>query len=272
MEHRLLKPGEPGYPRRLTERLGTAAPVLHYHGPLQLLDRFTLAVAAADAIPARAFLATNELLFTIRDYALNYVGGWHSVMETEIFRLALYRRNDPQRLRSLTLCSARGLDHETWDRILADRFGEKGPFTGFPEKEEYYRRARDGEILVLSAVDPPVEKFTRDHILTRNWIACALADVVLIPFSAKGTKTYELCERVVSAGLRVFTTDCPENADLHALGIPAFCRGDVGPFLQGLGAATTGEPPFREPSPDEAARIESARPDEKSQQATLWKR
>ncbi|MDI7268072.1 MAG: hypothetical protein QME96_08765, partial [Myxococcota bacterium] len=269
MEHRILKPGKRGYPRRLIERLGDAAPVLHGHGPLKLLDRFTLAVAASDEIPGRAMLATNDLLFTIRDYALNYSGGWHSVMETEIFRLALYRRNDPRGLRSLTLGSARGLDHESWDRILADRFGEKGPFTGFPEKEEYYRRARDGEILVLSAADPSAEKFTLESILTRNWVACLLADVIFIPFAARGTKTYTLCERVLTTGIPIFTSDCPENADLFALGIQAYRRRDVGRFLEQIGASTTGEPVFPKAAAPPPAPILAAST-EPPKQASLW--
>ncbi|MEW6074512.1 MAG: hypothetical protein AB1726_18195 [Planctomycetota bacterium] len=269
MEHQVLRPGEPGYPRRLIERLDAAAPVLHRHGPLKLLDRFTLAVAASDEIPGRAILATNDLLFTIRNYALNYVGGWHSVMETEIFRLALYRRNDPGALRSLTLCSARGLDRETWDRILADRFGETGPFTGFPEKEEYYRRARDGEILVLSAADPSAEEFTFESILTRNWIACLLADVIFIPFAAKGTKTYILCERLLASGIPIFTSDCPENTDLFALGIRPYGRRHVGRFLEQLGASTTGERPFPEAAEAPSAPILPAST-EPPKQALLW--
>ncbi len=243
MEYRTLNPGDRLYPRRLVERLADLAPVLHYHGPLKLLKRFTFAVAATDEIPGAAMVATNELLFTIRDYAMNYAGGWHSVMETEIFRLALYRKHDPLGLRSVTLCSARGLQHETWDRILLDRFGD-GPLSGFPEKEEYYRRVREGELLVLSAAESSTEEFTRENILARNLLAAALSDVVFIPFAARGTKTYELCERVLDLRIPVFTSACPENADLHALGIPVFRRKDVGRFLEGLGAARTGEPPF----------------------------
>lgn len=252
MEYQVLKSGDHGYPKRLTERLGADAPVLYYHGPLKLLDRFTLAVAASDLIPAQAMMAANQLLFTIREYGINYIGGWHSVMETEIFRLALYRRNDPRYIRSLALFSARGLEHESWEGFLADRFGAKGPFTGFPEKEEYLRRAHEGELLVLSVTEPGLKKMTRANILARNLAACALADVVFIPFAEKGTKTYALCKRVVEKNIPIFTAECAENKDLYDLGIPACRRENVGEFIEKLGASTEGKSPFpqtNEPRP-----------------------
>lgn len=244
MEYQVLKPGDPAYPRRLIERLGGEAPTLYYHGPLKLLNRFTLAVAASDLIPAQAMMAANQLLFTIREYGINYIGGWHSVMETEIFRLALYRKNDPRYLRSLTLFSARGLEHESWEGFLADRFGAKGPFTGFPEKEEYLRRAREGELLMLSVTEPGLNKMTRPNILGRNFTACALADAAFIPFAEKGTKTYALCKQIVEKGISVFTAECAENKDLYDLGIPAYRRENIGDFLEKLGTSTVAESPF----------------------------
>ena len=244
MEYQVLKPGDDAYPARLRERLNGDVPALYYHGPLKPLNRFTLAVAASDLIPAQAMLAANQLLFTIRDYGINYIGGWHSVMETEIFRLALFRKNDPRYIRSLTLFSARGLEHEDWEGFLADRFGERGPFTGFPEKEEYLRRVREGELLMLSVTEPSLKKMTRENILTRNFIACALAHAVFIPFAEKGTKTYILCKRVLEKGIPVFTAECTENKDMYDLGIPAFKRENIGAFLEKLGASIAAEPPF----------------------------
>lgn len=244
MEYQILKPGEASYPSRLIERLGPEAPVLWHYGPLKLLDRFTIAVAASDLIPAQAMLATNQLLFTIREYGLNYIGGWHSVMETEIFRIALDRRNDSHGIKSLTMFSARGLDHESWEGFLADRFGEKGPFTGFPEKEEYLRKAQAGELLVLSLAEPSLKKMTHTNIMARNLAACALADVAFIPFAEKGTKTYTLCKRVLEKGIPVFATECAENKDLVELGIPTLNRKSVGEFLEKLGASVSGESPF----------------------------
>lgn len=244
MEYQVLKPGERGYPSRLVERLGTEAPPLWYQGPLKLLDRFTIAVAASDLIPAQAMLATNQLMFTIRDYGLNYIGGWHSVMETEIFRIALDRKSDRHGTRSVTMFSARGLDHESWDNFLGDRFGAKGPFTGFPEKEEYLRKAREGELLVLSLTEPSLRKMTRANVMARNAAACALANIVFIPFAEKKTKTYVLCKRILDKRIPIFATECAENGDLVELGVPTFNRKSVGTFLEQHGASVSVEPPF----------------------------
>lgn len=259
MDYQTLKPGDTGYPQRLIQRLGAQVPVLYSHGPLALLDRFTLAVAASDLIPGRAMLATNQLLFTIRDYGINYIGGWHSVMETEIFRLALYRRNDPRCIRSLTLFSARGLEHEDWKRFLADRFGERGPFTGFPEKAEYLRCAVNDQLLILSITEPSLKKMTRANILGRNFTACAVADAVFIPFAEKGSKTYRLCKQVLAKGIPIFTTGCEENQALFELGIQGFQRNNVGEFLEILGATIHATPAF--PQPVEPVRVTLVAPD-----------
>ncbi len=249
MEHTVLKKGSPGYPARLQERLGDKAPDrIHTHGPLGLLNRFTLAVACSDTITGLGLRATNQLLFTIREYEFNYVGGWHSVMETEIFRLGLFRPNT-----TVTLFSAKGLTHETYESYLKDRFYP--PLDDFPERDEYFRRAQANELLVLSAVDPSTSRTTRRNVVERNLLACALGDAVFIPFGPKGTKTYRLAVQVAKMGWPVFTLDDELAKDLHLLGIPGFSRSSVGDFLEELGAHLALEP--REP---ETEQLTSDRP------------
>jgi hypothetical protein len=256
MEFETLNIGDPRYPRKLSERLGTEAPPLYFHGPLKLLDRFTMAVIAGDQIPGQAMLATNDMLFKIREYALNYIGPWHSVMETEIFRLALDTPTDEQRRRSLTICTARGLSRENWDNFLGDRFGYEGPFTGFPQKEEFFRRAREEELLWFSITDPQQKRFERRNILMRNRVACALADVVFVPFSEKGAKTFITVKQVLEDKVPIFTCQyAPDketdvNKDLFALGIPSYPRKTVGQYLESLGARKDAPPPFIPPKPE----------------------
>ncbi len=244
MEYEALIPADPRYPRRLLERLGGGAPTLYFNGPLKLLGRFTMAMIAADLSPAHAVMSANDMLFKIREYALNYIGPWHSVYETEVFRLAIDTPTDPERRRSLALFTARGLARETLDNFLGDRFGYSGPFTGFPQKEEFCRRAKAGELLWLSITEPNTLRFLRENILLRNWIACALADVVFVPYSDKKSKTYQTVKLVVEAGIPVFTVEHAICRDLHALGIPAYTRKTVGRFLESLGARTDAPPPF----------------------------
>ncbi len=224
--------------------MGENAPTIYYDGPLELLQRFNMGVVCSDLCPGQCMVEANQLLFTIREYAMNYIGGWHAVMETEIFRLAMDRPTDPDNTRSLTMLTARGLERENWDDFLNDRFGYEGPFRGFPQKEEYYRRAREGEILVLSITPPAQKRMERRNIMLRNLLTCVLSDVVFVPGAEKGSKTYTVCKRALALGVPIFTVNAQENSDLMALGIPTFTRRTVGKLLESLGAEKGGTSPF----------------------------
>ena len=229
MEYKTITPKDENYPKKLKERLSLNCPNLYYCGPLEFLDRFTMAVISADSIGGLGLMATNQVLFTIREYAMNYIGAWHSVMETEIFRLGLFRKNT-----AVTLFSAKGLAVETFDSFLLDRFYP--PMDKFPEREEYFRRAKNGELLILSVVDPNQKRQLRKNIIERNWIACNLADIVFVPYGVKGSKTYTVAKKIIEAKIPIFTTESEENKDLHKLGIPRFNRKSVKDFLEEKGA------------------------------------
>jgi predicted Rossmann fold nucleotide-binding protein DprA/Smf involved in DNA uptake len=230
MEFRIITQDDSKYPHKLTERLGDKRPGrIYYSGPLEFLDRFTMAVISADSISGLAMMETNQVLFTVREYEMNYIGSWYSVMETEIFRLGLFRKNT-----TVTLFSAKGLQAETFESFLRDRFYP--PLHEFPERDEYFRRAKEGELLILSVSNPDETRQLRKNIMERNWIACVLSDVVFIPYGPKGSKTYTMAKRIVDANIPVFTIDSDECRDLHKLGIPGFNRKTVKDFLKDRGA------------------------------------
>jgi len=163
MEYQLLRPGDGEYPSQLSSRLGGDAPqILYYAGPLGNVRRFTMAVLSADSIPASAMMEANQLLFTLREYEMNYIGSWHSVMETEIFRLGLFRKNV-----TVTLFSAKGLGKESYESFLKDRFSP--PLHEFPERDEYFRRVGEGEVLILSVTPPDMGRTVRKNVMARNW-------------------------------------------------------------------------------------------------------
>jgi len=230
MEYKIITPNDSVYPQKLIKRLGDKCPDrIYYNGPLELLDRFTMAVISADSITGQAMNDTNQILFTVREYEMNYIGGWHSVMETEIFRLSLFRKNT-----TTTLFSAKGLRNETFKSFLRDRFYP--PLHEFPEEDEYWRRAENNELLMLSISDPDETRHLRKNIMERNWIACALADIVFIPYGPKGSKTYTMAKRIAKLDLPIFTNDSDECKDLHDIGILGFNRKTVGAFLEDKGA------------------------------------
>jgi len=160
---------------------------------------------------------------------MNYIGSWHSAIETEIFRLSLFRKNT-----TTTLFSAKGLQAETFDSYLLDRFYP--PLHEFPERDEYFRRAKTGEMLMLSVSNPEETRQLRKNIMERNWTSCMLADIVFIPYGPKGSKTYTMAKRISKENIPIFTIDHEESKDLHELGIPGFNRKTVKAFLEDHGA------------------------------------
>jgi len=230
MEYRVITPDDSEYPQKLIERLGDKCPdKIYYSGPLELLDHFTIGVICSDKSGGIVLIETNQILFTVREYEMNYVGSWHSVIETEIFRLSLFRKNT-----TTTLFSAKGLQAETFNSYLLDRFYP--PLHEFPERDEYFRRAKTGEMLILSVSNPEETRQLRKNIMERNWISCVLADIVFIPYGPKGSKTYTMAKRISKENIPIFTIDHEESKDLHELGIPGFNRKTVKAFLEDQGA------------------------------------
>jgi len=231
MEYQILTPNNSSYPHKLKERLGQDCPQkIYYHGPLANLDNFTMSIISADSIGGTAMMATNQLLFTIREFSMNYLTPGHSVMETEIFRLGLWKKCS----NTVSLFSVKGLAVETFESFLLDRFYP--PMDQFPEREEYFRRAKDGKLLMLSVVEPNTKKQIRKDILERNLLVCCLGDIIFIPYGPKGSKTYQIAKSVVELKLPVFTIDSPETADLHEIGIQGYNRKTVGELLEQKGA------------------------------------
>ena len=251
MEYETLTTRDPRYPVKVLERMKDDAPTIYFHGPLKLLDRFNLTVIGADLIPGQALMAMSDSFMTVRQYAMNFVGPWQAVGEMEVFTYVLETKFDPDRRRSLTACTARGLARENWDNFLGDRFGYKGPFTGFAQKPEYYRRAREEELLWLSVTPPEQLRFERKYIILRNRVACALADVVYVLFAEKGTKTFSVVGHALKTGVPMFTCQYSDdkptdvNKDLFALGIPSYNRKTVGKYLESLGATVDAPSPFQ---------------------------
>jgi len=230
MEYKVITPNDSEYPQKLIERLGDKFPSkIYYYGPLKFLDRFTMAVISADSITGQALNETNQVLFTVREYEMNYIGGWHSVMETEIFRLGLFRKNT-----TVTLFSAKGLQVETFESFLKDRFYP--PLHEFPERDEYFRRVKSGELLILSISNPDETRQLRKNIIERNWLSCILADVIFIPYGPKCSKTYTMAKRISATDIPAFTLDGDECKELHKLDIPGFNRKTIKAFLEDNGA------------------------------------
>lgn len=230
MEYQTLTLDSPDYPQLLRQRLGEHAPShLYYRGAFSNLERFTVAVISGMEAGGTAWMETNQLLFTMRDYNINYIGASHSFMEHEIMRLGLYFAHN-----AVSLFSAKGLAKDDYDSFLYDRF--RPPMHKFPERNEYFRRAEAGELLMLSVAEPDLGRTLKKNVLMRNLVACALADAVLIPYAERGSKTLKVAKQVVELGIPAFTIDVDDSRPLFEIGVKAFKRSTVGAFLDALGA------------------------------------
>ena len=232
LEYKILTPNDSKYPKKLIQRLGANCPEnIYYRGPLKFLDKFTMSTISSDSIHGEGVRLSHQLLFVIREYAMNYLSPSHSVMETEIFRLGLWKKCK----NTVSLFSVKGLAKESYDSFLQARFIP--PFQYFPEREEYMTRARNNELLMLSMVEPTLNRHIRQNILERNFITCCLGDIIFIPHGPKKSKTYEIAKRAVELKLPLFTIDAPsEVKDLLDLGIPGFNRKNIRKFLEEKGA------------------------------------
>jgi len=251
MEYQVVTPSDAKYPKKLKKRLGADCPAkLYYNGPLEFLDHFTLATIASDKPTGAGIRAFWDLLYAIWDYEMNHISGWYSVIETEMFHKALFTGFSHRRTEKyhsfITLFSAKGLVKESYDDFLLYRFYP--PFDKFLTRDEYFRRAKDGELLMLSVVKPDEGRQLRKNIVERNFLACALSDLVYIPWAPKGSKTYTLAKKVVQAKIPVFTVDRellienkvnewdPDFDRLYRLGIPGYNRKTLKPVLEQMGA------------------------------------
>lgn len=243
MDYQVLTKEDAAYSARLKDRMGAKAPTrLYSRGSLSGWSRFTMAVISSDSISGVALMATNQLLFTIREYAMHYIGGWHSVMENEIFRLGLFNPHV-----AVTIVTAKGLGKEDYATFLKSRFPP--PLDHFPEKKEYFRRSASGELPMVSLTPPQEGRTLEKYVMARNFMCCMLADVVFVPYAEVGSKTFAMVERVLPTRVPVFTTDHESNGGLHLLGVPACTRKNVGSYLERLGAGLP-PPHTRRPEPE----------------------
>jgi predicted Rossmann fold nucleotide-binding protein DprA/Smf involved in DNA uptake len=121
------------------------------------------------------------------------IGGFHSPMEQECLRILL-RGTQP-----MIVCPARGL-HGMW----------------IPS--EHKLALEGGRLLYLSQFSDKLHRPTVETALIRNRFMAALADKILVPYAAPGSKTLELCRLLLSWNKSVYTLANHANAPLIDLG------------------------------------------------------
>jgi predicted Rossmann fold nucleotide-binding protein DprA/Smf involved in DNA uptake len=188
----LIAPIDSAYPAAIEERLQTRPPIAAL-GNVDLVQCRPLALFCSIKCPGDVILQTYDLIRALRDARTPMIGGFHSPMEKDCLTLLL-RGCQP-----VIVCPARGIDGmripAAWREPLAKR-----------------------RLLVLSQFDKKHRRITADASHTRNLFVAALADQFLVAHAAKGSKTFQLVEQLLSWKKPLWTIASPANEDLAVLG------------------------------------------------------
>ena len=195
------------YPAILRQRLdGLPLPGVSYIGKLELLENRLMAWFCSSRCPGEVVLKAYDLARAWRDQNLVVVSGFHSRMEQEFFRF-LVRGSQP-----IVACPARSLH------------GMRLP----PKWREPLCQDR---LLVISPFPPGRRRLTIGLARERNRFVSQLADQVFVAHAAAGGKTEDLCKEIKDGRKPIFTIDCPENAELIAMGARCIETPEVSPRL-----------------------------------------
>ena len=202
---------DPNYPAQLRGYLKTEAPeTIWVRGNTALLtDRDTRpdkigiqsnlngnlwALFCSSRCPAQIILKAHELAQQFRASGIPTIGGYHSPVEKECFRVLL-RGSQP-----IILCPARSIENmrlsPAWKGALAE-----------------------DRLLLLSIFESKHQRSTTGLANQRNAFVAALADKICIAHASEGSKTLQFAQQVSEWGKPLFTFDVPANRLLFQCGV-----------------------------------------------------
>jgi predicted Rossmann fold nucleotide-binding protein DprA/Smf involved in DNA uptake len=194
MNWTMIGPDSPDYPLRLRAGLGGGSwPGIAAVGNLDLLMLSSLALIGSIKYPGDVILKTYEVICALRAAEIPVISGFHSPMEKECLSWLL-RGSQP-----VLICLGRSLEGmripSAWKQPLAA-----------------------GRMLLLSCFGRKHHRLTADTARLRNRYVAALADQVLVPYAAPGSRTERFCRELTAARKPVWAIDSSENGRLVALG------------------------------------------------------
>ncbi|HSW62114.1 MAG TPA: DNA-processing protein DprA [Dissulfurispiraceae bacterium] len=157
------------YPAALGTIPGDATPqVISLIGNSDILQNKKLAVISSVKCPGHIILKTYDLMKQLRDAGVTVISGFHSPMEQECLNILL-KGSQP-----IIVCPARSLE-------------------GMRIKAEFRKPLEDGRLLILSPFTAKYNRISAARAECRNRFVVALADEILVPYAAPGSKTELLC-------------------------------------------------------------------------------
>ena len=161
-------------------------------GSTELLDRHKIGFFCSSQCPGSIVLKTFDTITKMRDDGQVLIGGFHSAMEWECLRI-LIRGRQP-----IIWVPARSI-------------------VGMRLKPELQPAFKEGRLLILSPFPPVQNRITTALAQQRNRFVGTLADTILVPHAAPGSRTLDYCTELSSAGKKIVTIADSNNESLLRL-------------------------------------------------------
>ena len=163
-------------------------------GNPNILQNKTLAIFSSIKCPGKIILKTYDMMRQLRDSDMTVISGFHSPMERECLNILL-RQKQP-----VIICPARSIE-------------------GMRIKKEYKTALKEGRVLILSPFGKKHNRISSELSNKRNLFIKDIADEVLVPYAAPGSKTETLCVDLIKKGKNIKTFKSEYNKRLIELGI-----------------------------------------------------
>ena len=201
MQIEKINQSHPNYPEQLKKYLKADAPeTIWSWGDINLLtgpdDRQNgefWAIFCSGKCPGEIILKAHDLAQRFRRLGKSTIGGFHTPVEKECLRVLL-RGEQP-----IIICPARSVENM---RL----------------KPEWKRALSENRLLILSIFAGKFRRSTVELARQRNKFVAALADKILVPHAAEGSRTLEFATMVSEWGKPLFTFDTKPNQSLLRLG------------------------------------------------------
>lgn len=193
-----LGENDAAYPAVIKSLLGEDFPsAISISGNPDLLSGTKLALFCSGSCPIELLPRTDDLIQTIKQAGLTVISGFHSPVENYCLGKLLGEKQ------AVIICPARSLNK-------------------LRVRTEYKEALEKGHLLFISSFRSHRHRSDIRMALKRNrWVA-ALADKVLIPYAAPGSKTEQFCNEILRWKKPLFTIESDLNRNLIGLGAKPF--------------------------------------------------
>jgi len=171
-------------------------------GNIKILSTELFGFFCSVKCPGDIILKTYDFARTLRHAGINFISGFHSPIEKDVFDFLLSGSQ------SIVICPARSIENmripKTW-------------------KENIDK----GRLLVFSPFERKHKRVTAPLSEQRNRMVALLAKKVFIPYAAPGGKSEDLCQDIIKSGNQILTFEDKANQTLLRMGAKPIKTGEL---------------------------------------------